>query len=138
MTLRSLRALLVTLAPAAFAGSLVGYSPIGCGCVDIWEAVANELRLPTKEWSLLTADAVQGSLDRNLRGQLVSLESLPLGEGSCAARSATTFVCTYWLWSNGATDKGLRATVTTDRAGRYRSAKVIEVDRKAKDPRGVA
>src|SRR5262245_548 len=94
----SLRALLVAIAPLAVAGSLAGYSTIGCGCVSPSQALAENIGLPRDK--PLTIDLVRKAVDRTLRGKEVNFTSHPLVliPGECKAVSSTTLRCVYWLW----------------------------------------
>ena len=125
-------ALLVGVLPLLLGGSLAGYSPITCGCIDTWYGLALSLDLKAKDWHQVTPAAIASGFDAKLRGKVVSLSDLPMPESEmdCVARSGSGYRCVYWLWRNGPLQRGVRVDIGVTSEGKYTAVHVAELTRR--------
>ncbi len=124
-------ALATCLLPLLVGASLVGYSPMTCGCIPAWEGLASSLGLSTEDWRKLTPTVIAQGFDATFRGKVLTLGVLPQPDtaNDCVARRGEGFRCRYWLWDKGSLQRGVRVDIFVTAEGLYRNVRIIEISR---------
>ena len=117
----------------AVAGSLVGYTPIACGCLTPWQELADRSGLPRDSWQSVTAEKLKAGLEKYYRGIRLSMEYLP-PQADCSLSNSRRIRCTNWLWKrhdpkSGLDDlKGYEMTFLISKDGVFESVHVVEIE----------
>jgi len=132
---RTVRSILTTsmFGSLALGGSLAGYTPIACGCLTPWEALAVFVRLPKDSWRVTTAAKIQDAFTRTYKDRRITLETLP-PEGDCSMIANRQVRCTHWTLQKldprtGNMDlKGYELTILVTKSAIFESVHVDDIE----------
>jgi len=135
----SLMTVTLLVATGVSFGAGISYSPITCGCVDPWWALAEFIGHPEiKAPAQLTAQLVQDGLERKLAKKVVVLDTLPwvgVPENCAETTSGSPSIhCRWWIWEHRnlsgavAAKKGFQVRIDLHGNRQFLRAEVSEIE----------
>ena len=114
--MRKIVATSATAATAAVAVGVfsIGYSPVGCSCIDPLTVLASQAYGRVTHQTDLSPKAIEGGLNRSLQGTAVSFGAFPYtAADGCTQHSADRIVCNVPIERSMVLTRGYRVTYTT-------------------------
>ena len=110
-----------------------GYSPIGCGCLDMNALVASQIGVGSPsdlEDPMLVREALRRRFETN------GIELTPFERRNCTDAPDGVIVCRYWLWRKPGFIKSLDITIWVGPHISYKSAAVSYGEQSTSPPDG--
>ena len=121
--------------PVALACSVAGatavWTPIACGCDDLWPNITWAIERRDLPLEQLNARVIADGLAKVLSGKVVSQKDLPyvtsLYDCAVALSPTRTVRCRWWIWESSIGQKGYDVVVFTTEAGLFQRVTVTPI-----------